>query len=281
MTGHPPREPKKSDTLQIRIPHETKKQFLDACQDDETSASDVLRRSILDYLSFRKRPSSVPRKGMLVMIPAPVRKKRYLVAGAAVVAGLGLLSALPSAADPHFRASFERLDENHDGQLTMDEYFGSNGASFTIKADALVIREDTQEAVFIDYPPADGAAEDRGIEINTVSDEKPAFNPFFPKLDANDDGLLSFGEYQAFKTREAKARFDSFDRNRDGQLVRDELIVSPWTGLDGAHAVVTVSASGVVTMGPPPAPKPGGKTALQQADANSDGIVTFDEFVRN
>ena len=49
---------KKSDTLQIRIPHATKKEFLEACQEDRVSASEVLRRSILDYLSLRKRPSS-------------------------------------------------------------------------------------------------------------------------------------------------------------------------------------------------------------------------------
>ena len=46
---------KKSETLQVRIPYETKQAFLTACREDGTTASEVVRESVQTYLDRRER----------------------------------------------------------------------------------------------------------------------------------------------------------------------------------------------------------------------------------
>lgn len=116
-----PRDPKKSDTLQIRIPHDTKKDFLAACREDQVPASDRIRGWIDGFLSQRTRPSSEPEKGIVTMIPRPIRKKRYLAAGV-VIAGVTAFAVLPSAADDSFRTMFDQLDADKDGRVTETEW---------------------------------------------------------------------------------------------------------------------------------------------------------------
>src|SRR5690606_13279907 len=112
MTGDTSRKPKKSETLEVRLPYETKQAFLTACREDGTTASEVVRGSIDDYLDERGRPETETQpRSVIAMIPAPIRNKRYLaVAGG--LAGLAALVALPSAADPDFMATFHKFDKN-------------------------------------------------------------------------------------------------------------------------------------------------------------------------
>jgi hypothetical protein len=68
------RKAKKSETLEVRLPHETKQAFLTACREDGTTASEVVRESIDSYLDERGRPASQPATGkVLAMIPKPLR----------------------------------------------------------------------------------------------------------------------------------------------------------------------------------------------------------------
>jgi hypothetical protein len=46
---------KKSETLEVRIPHETKQAFLTACREDGTTASEVVRAQVQTYLDVRER----------------------------------------------------------------------------------------------------------------------------------------------------------------------------------------------------------------------------------
>ena len=105
MTARPP---KKSETLEVRLPFETKTAFMARCQRDGRTASDAVRGFIEGELS-------------------PVRRTRmrgWQALAAAVAAGLaiGAVAAPSLAQTASTHPSFQALDRNHDGVLSPDEY---------------------------------------------------------------------------------------------------------------------------------------------------------------
>ncbi|WP_331086302.1 hypothetical protein [Phenylobacterium sp.] len=107
-----PRPPKKSESLEIRIPHEAKQAFMARCQRDGRSASEALR-SYID----REIAGPAPKRGRLIvgaLIAAAV--------GAVALPSLARQPATDAAAELLRRAAFAQLDANHDGVLTLDEY---------------------------------------------------------------------------------------------------------------------------------------------------------------
>lgn len=111
------RPPKKSESLEIRIPYDAKLAFMERCRRDGRSASEALRDFIDQQIEAR-----------------PARPRHWrLAVGALVAAALGAV-ALPSLARPSLtgpadpahdllrRVAFSHLDANHDGVVTLDEY---------------------------------------------------------------------------------------------------------------------------------------------------------------
>ena len=105
-----PRPPKKSETLELRLPHAAKLAFMERCRAAGLTASEVVR-GLID--------SDLP--------PAP--KMRRTIKGwqpvAAAVAGIFIgAAAAPSIAQalPGSRAAFEQLDANRDGVVTFSEF---------------------------------------------------------------------------------------------------------------------------------------------------------------
>ncbi|HVY88804.1 MAG TPA: EF-hand domain-containing protein [Hyphomonadaceae bacterium] len=123
------RKEKKSETLEVRIPYDTKQAFLTACREDGTTASEVVRESVQTYLDERERPSQPEERSLtmnnILKLPEPVRRYgwRAAVGGAAAIGFVGL-AALPSAAAPDFLSMFKKLDVNGDGVLSPDEFAG-------------------------------------------------------------------------------------------------------------------------------------------------------------
>lgn len=102
-----PRE-KKSDTLEVRLPHTLKARFMARCRAQGVTASDAVRAFIEDRASVR---------------PSPLPGWRAVVAG--ILAGLALGAvAAPSIAEavaPGY-AAFDRLDTDGDGVLSRAEF---------------------------------------------------------------------------------------------------------------------------------------------------------------
>ncbi len=107
------RGPKKSETLEIRLPHALKQAFMDRCRQDGRSASEALR-------AFIERDLTAPRR--------PQRRLRWAAVGLAA-AGLAGVAA-PSLARPSLPAQFARLDADRDGRLSLREF--ERGASIEI-----------------------------------------------------------------------------------------------------------------------------------------------------
>lgn len=101
---------KKTETLEIRLPPETKAAFMARCQASRRSASEALRGFIEQDLVT---PKSSPRRRGLAWH-----------ALAAAVAGLavGAVAAPSLARTATSDAAFERLDANHDGVLSVEEF---------------------------------------------------------------------------------------------------------------------------------------------------------------
>ena len=100
------RLPKKSETLEVRLPHQTKTAFMARCQAEGRTASDAVRGFINGELSPVRRTR--------------VRGWQALVAALAGLA-IGAVAA-PSLAQTTGHASFAQLDRNNDGVLSPVEY---------------------------------------------------------------------------------------------------------------------------------------------------------------
>ena len=106
------RKLKKTETVEFRLPYETKQALSQHCKDQGVSVSEAIRylieRDILNPVSARK--------------PLLTHGRRLL---AAIVAGLALGAvAAPSLAQQRAgtTAQFERLDHNADGVLSLSEF---------------------------------------------------------------------------------------------------------------------------------------------------------------
>ena len=105
-----PRPPKKSETLEIRLPHAAKAAFMERCRAEGVTASEVVRS--------------------LIENKAPVASKvRRAMKGwqalAAAVAGIVIgAAAAPSIAQalPGSRAAFNQMDANRDGVVSFAEF---------------------------------------------------------------------------------------------------------------------------------------------------------------
>jgi len=107
-----PRPPKKSETLEIRLPHATKTAFMGRCRSDGRTASEALRRFIDGEIA---RDAHAPRGVRLGW--------RQVLAAAVAGLAIGAVAA-PSLAQstPPSRVAFDRLDRDHNGVVSFDEF---------------------------------------------------------------------------------------------------------------------------------------------------------------
>lgn len=111
------RPPKKSENLEIRIPHETKRAFMARCQAQGRSASDVMRGFIDRHLA-----EGAARRRVLPRLARPA-------AAAASLAGIAtLFMVAPAVSAADREASFRALDRNGDGVVTRVEFVRPEGA---------------------------------------------------------------------------------------------------------------------------------------------------------
>lgn len=103
---------KKNDSIEIRLPDETKVAFREKCRREGRTASDVVRSFIDEQLepraSLRRRRRSLWRIGLAV--------------AAGAVLGGGLAAPSIAASADNSRSAFQALDRDRDGALTYEEF---------------------------------------------------------------------------------------------------------------------------------------------------------------
>jgi Ca2+-binding EF-hand superfamily protein len=180
---------KKSDKLEVRLPHATKQAFLRRCQAEGRSASEAVRGFIDTYLARPLTQKELP------MYVRPTLA--FAAATAALVIGVVTLTATPSRAAPDFKAIFNSIDVNHDGKATKEELIGKRtGGGVT--------------------------GNPNGKRSGSVS-----LSAGFNEMDVNRDGVVAFAEFEAFNLASIKRAFLQMDANSDGKITLAEIHPAP------------------------------------------------------
>ena len=125
------RREKKSETLDIRLPHEQKQAFMSATRAQGETASQALRRYIASYIEEAQAAEQTTPVQELTMTLLRHRIKTAMTASAAAL-GLFAFTAMPSAATP---SAFDKLDKNKDGLITEGEILPGQDADIIAKLD--------------------------------------------------------------------------------------------------------------------------------------------------
>ncbi|MDP3491820.1 MAG: hypothetical protein Q8R82_01810 [Hyphomonadaceae bacterium] len=229
-----PIKSKKSETLEVRIPFETKQAFLTACREDGTTASEVVRESVQTYLDERERPPIQEKRSIIMNFPQPVRRYAPRIAAGAVAAiGLTTFVALPSAAAPDFKAQFSQMDANGDGVLSAEEFLGpkvtadGDEKNIVIETRKVIRQGDAASAAKPDWTPqvkqeAFAFALPDELGGNDSQEKRQEFK-FISRKEAKEakDGETAgvTEETITFSVDDfRKTEFDSIDSDKDGKV---------------------------------------------------------------
>jgi Ca2+-binding EF-hand superfamily protein len=263
---------KKSETLEVRIPHETKQAFLTACREDGTTASEVVRKSVHTYLDERERPTQQRTRTLVMKFPEPVRRYAPRAAAGAVAAlGLATFAVLPSAAAPDFQAAFKKLDANGDGVLSADEFAGTKGDG---EVKDVVIERRTHQVTGGAAPaiPAVKLQEEAftfwlpdEISAAANSSDKHEYKVITQKeirIDTDDKETSPEKRVVIFSIEDLRKReFESFDNDRDGKVsysefsTRQRAMMTRGFELLDANSDKSLSQDEYAKIASPPMPK--------------------------
>jgi Ca2+-binding EF-hand superfamily protein len=276
MTDEKPQKLKKSETLEVRIPYETKQAFLTACREDGTTASEVVRESVQTYLDERERPVQQPERPpemtnilqFTAKLPPVVRRYGPRVAASGVAAlALATFAALPSAAAPDFQAAFKKLDVNGDGVITAEEFAGKTGGKGdSVQIETRIIRSGDGK----DAPP-------KVVTAKPMEMKQEAFAFWLPD-ELSDDGANTQQQHEVRFATTSAIRIDKKDGDADPAVPQISIISSDDmrkkefegfdTDKDGKVSFAEFQArqKAMLTRG------------FEMLDANSDKSLSRDEY---
>ncbi|MEM9232725.1 MAG: hypothetical protein AAGA69_00625 [Pseudomonadota bacterium] len=138
------RREKKSESLEVRLSHNQKKDFMEICKERGTTASDAVRGFISGVIEDARRTETekkAPARLKELSMTLRNNPRKALTAGAGAFGAFALFAATPSVADDNV---FERLDQNGDGLVTLDEISpaGSEGHEAAQEMFAALDRDD-------------------------------------------------------------------------------------------------------------------------------------------
>lgn len=248
MTKPPPRPPKKSELLEVRLSHETKQDFLAACRKAGRTASDVVREAIDRFIEAdRQRPETQSgKRSLTAMIPTPIRRKRYLAVGLGLT-GLAVFAALPSAAGPSLETVFKQLDRNSDGVVTAQEFWGDEITPGVVSETRAAVSADagavepvvSRDSFAVLRPPGSGAtgrfSDDADWSVNMMiglritqrsrNNDDPRAHEFVG-MDTNRDDTISFEEYRVRLHAMLSRGFELLDSDHDSFVTPAEFAFS-------------------------------------------------------
>ena len=200
--------PKKTDSLDVRLPHAVKRAFMDRARSQGRTASSLVREFIDSYLAGTN-PATEKRK-MLKRLATPAAVTSLV----ATVIALHMPTAV--AAAPDFKSLFDQLDRNEDGKLSPEEFAS---------------RSET-DVIFSHNPPDLGHVVPMMIAVHSathqaLSDERSpaahaAARDIFSRLDGDGNGAITFGEFESHHLAALRQGFDALDADQDARIDQAE-----------------------------------------------------------
>ncbi len=181
---------KKSEMLEVRLPHATKQAFMARCQANGRSASEAVRDFIQGYVEDRGAPP--------VEAAAPGgRHSLRWIAGAAAALAFGAAAA-PSLALPTLPTEFAHLDADHDGGISPEEFAARATLKVAVSLGAASPVE-RLSAVFAPGGPARKAERAGGLLDAEL--QRQIVREEFDRIDADHDSRLSYAEFRRYYGR--------------------------------------------------------------------------------
>jgi hypothetical protein len=208
MTDRKP--PKKSEMLEVRIPHPTKAAFMDKARAEGRPASAIVRESIDLYLAGGAHPPTLKDKPIM-FIKTYARLLVLLAGGAAAAIAMGAAIS-PASAQPDLRTAFAALDADGDGGISLMEFTHPRKALTT---DLSTAQPGPDARIAVAAPRGSGDP----VYVRYMLDTGAA-GGVLPLLVMVD--LPSGGPQSADVAALAGKAFASLDRNADGKLTADE-----------------------------------------------------------
>lgn len=145
---------KKSDTLEVRLPHSKKEAFKAACDEEGITASHAVRTFVDAYIrqSRRVKLKTITQDLTMTMINNPIKTTGGLAATGAAIAALFSLFALPSAADTNVQPIAPPIPE-YPIELGQKGISGLCKSTFNVSKEGLVetgIEVDCTHPGFVD-----------------------------------------------------------------------------------------------------------------------------------
>ena len=203
------RPPKKSETLEVRLPHAVKQAFMARARTQGRTASAVLREFVDSYLAGASPPEARP------MI------KRYLKPAAATTAAasaLALYALTPSAvaAAPDLKSVFAELDRDRDGAISSAEFIDRHDSGVVLMhRDGQAAPSEEGRPFMLPLHP--------GAPTPIAGADLPAMlRHGYDKQDSDRNGAVTFGEFESHHLAMYRQAFDEMDLDENGTIERPE-----------------------------------------------------------
>jgi Ca2+-binding EF-hand superfamily protein len=239
---------KKTESLEVRVPHAVKRDFMARAQARGRTASAVLREFIDAYLA-----GAIPseERSMLKRLATPAAATAVI---ATVVAAHVMIPTAASAA-PNFKSVFDQLDRDKDGKLSAAELAGH-----PLLADEAYSRHQADlghGAVPIMVAVHSGLQ--RLVHGPATPEMRAHMEATFASLDGDKNGTVTFGEFESHHLAVLRHAFDEIDADQDGRIAPAELDAAMAHMPQGAATAHLVS--------------------FAQLDGNRDGGISWEEFL--
>ena len=200
--------PKKTDSLEVRLPHAVKQAFMARARSRGRSASSLVREFIDSYLAGTD-PRTENRK-MLRRIATPAALTSL------VAAAIALHMPTAASAAPDLKALFDRFDRDGNGQLSAEEFVVRDGGSILAMLHDIDLGN-MMALMIAHHSGADqsphGPVPDHAVEMMRTA---------FAGQDSDGNGAVSFGEFESHHLGALRQAFDVIDADHDGGIDEGE-----------------------------------------------------------